>query len=291
MKSLALVLLFPALALARGVVEPGAQITKIADGFQFTEGPATDVSGDIYFTDQPNDRIHKWTAADNKVTLVLEPSGRSNGLTFDTKERLLACADENNELWIVAPDKTHTVLASEFEGRRFNGPNDAWVRPDGGIYFTDPFYKRPYWKHTAMEQDAQHVYFLPADGKPLRRVTSDLVQPNGIVGTPDGKTLFVADIGASKTYRYDILPDGSLQNRTLFCPLGSDGIAIDTEGNLYLTGKGVTVFDATGQQIDHIDVPEPWTGNVAFGGKDLKLLFITASKGVYGIRTRVTGVR
>jgi len=279
-------------AFAEGIVEPGARLEKIADGFVFTEGPATDQDGNIYFTDQPNDRIHKWTAADNKVTVFLEPSGRSNGLTFDQKGRLVACADEKNELWLVSlANKTHTVLVKGYESKLLNGPNDAWVRPDGGIYFTDPFYKRPYWQRGAMEQDGQHVYFLSANGKALSRAATGLVQPNGIVGTPDGRTLFVADIGDNKTYRYDIQADGSLSNRALFCNLGSDGMALDSAGNLYLTGKGVTVFDRAGQQIDHIDVPEAWTGNVAFGGKDLKLLFITASKGVYGIRTRVTGIR
>jgi gluconolactonase len=141
-----------------------------------------------------------------------------------------------------------------------------------------------------MEQDGQHVYFLSPDRR-LTRVTADLVKPNGIIGTPDGRTLYIADIGAGKTYRYDIQTDGSLTGKALFCALGSDGMTIDVEGNVYLTGRGVTVFDRTGRQIDRIDVPEPWTGNVTFGGKDRRLLFITASKGVYGIRTRVAGAR
>jgi gluconolactonase len=116
------------------------------------------------------------------------------------------------------------------------------------------------------------------------------VQPNGIVGTPDGVTLYVADIGGNKTYKYRIHKDGTLTNKTLFCSLGSDGMTMDTEGNVYLTGQGVTVFNRAGKQIKHIDVPEGWTGNVRFGGKDRKLLFITASKAIYGIKKRVTGV-
>ena len=120
-------------------------------------------------------------------------------------------------------------------------------------------------------------------------MTDDLRKPNGITGTPDGKNLFVADMGANKTWRYDIQPDGSLTNKTLICALGSDGMTIDAEGNLYLTGRGVTVFDKTGKQIDHIDVPESWTANVCFGGPDRQTLFITASKSLYSIQLRVKG--
>ena len=142
-----------------------------------------------------------------------------------------------------------------------------------------------------MEQDGQHVYFLSPDRKRLIRVTRDLEQPNGIIGTPDGRTLYVADIRAGKTYAYDIRPDGSLARKRLFCGMGSDGMTIDNEGNVYLTGRGVTVFDRTGKQIDHIDVPERWTANVCFGGPERDHLFITASKSLYRIRMRVRGVR
>jgi gluconolactonase len=120
-------------------------------------------------------------------------------------------------------------------------------------------------------------------------VTDDLKKPNGITGTPDGKYLFVSDIGARQTWRYDIQPDGSLTNKTFICALGSDGMTIDEEGNLYLTGRGVTVFDKTGKQIDHIDVPEPWSANVCFSGQDRKTLFITASKSLYSIELGVRG--
>jgi gluconolactonase len=130
---------------------------------------------------------------------------------------------------------------------------------------------------------------LSADRKILRRATTDLVQPNGIIGTPDGQRLFVADIKASKTYQYEIRADGSLTNKHLVCALGSDGMTLDTEGNLYLTGKGVTVFDQTGRQIEHIDVPERWTANVSFGGRGHRTLFITASAGFYAIQMRFPG--
>ena len=182
------------------------------------------------------------------------------------------------------------MLTKEFDGKPWNGPNDVWVRPDGGMFFTDPFYKRPWWTHDKPPQDGQHVYFRAADGK-VTRVADDLKQPNGIIGTPDGKTFYVADIGAGKTYRYDIQPDGKLTNKKLHCEKGSDGMTLDNEGNLYITGKGVTVFDKEGKQIEHIDIPkeEGWTANICFGGKDKQTLFITASKSLYSIRTRVKG--
>jgi gluconolactonase len=270
------------------VLAPGAKVERLACDFKFTEGPTADAAGNVFFTDQPNDRILKWSVA-GKLSTFLQPAGRANGMCFDAQGQLIACADEKNELWSLTPEGHHAVLAKEYQGKPLNGPNDVWVHPDGSLYFTDPFYKRPWWKHEQMPQDGQHVYWLSADRKGLRRVANDLQQPNGIIGTPDGKTLYVADIKARKTYRYDLQPDGTLANKTLFCELGSDGMTLDTEGNLYLTGKGVSVFDKTGRKIEQIDVPENWTANVCFGGKDRRTLFITASKGLYAVPVRVRG--
>lgn len=274
-----------------GVTEPGAKLEKLAGGFKFTEGPASDKEGNVYFTDQPNDRIVRW-GADGKLVDWMKPSGRSNGLCFNVKgDRLIACADENNELWSIdLKTKKPTVLAQKYDGKLLNAPNDVWVRPDGGLYFSDPFYKRDYWKRGPAEQDKECVYYLSPDGKKLTRVIDDLKQPNGVIGTPDGKTLYVADIGAGKTYSYEIKPDGALTGKKLFCELGSDGMTIDDEGNVYLTGKGVIVFNKEGKQIEHIEVPQPWTANVCFGGKDHRTLFITASTAVFGIKTRTKGV-
>lgn len=270
------------------VIVPGAALEKLAGGFSFTEGPTSDKDGHVYFTDQPNNRILKWSV-DGRLITFLQPAGRSNGMYFDAKGNLLACADEKTELWAIAPDGTHTVLAKTYAGKPLNGPNDVWERPDGAIYFTDPFYKRDWWDYSARPQDSEQVYFLAADRKTLTRVTTDLAQPNGIIGTPDGRTLYVADIRAGKTYRFDIQPDGTLTNKRLHCELGSDGMTLDTDGNLYLTGKGVSIVDPSGKQIGQIDVPEPWTANVSFGGRDHQTLFITASKGLYAVRLRVKG--
>jgi gluconolactonase len=281
----------PAAAPAANIVAPGAELKLLSGEFKFTEGPIADAAGNVYFTDQPNDRIMVWTI-DGKLETFMQPAGRSNGMFFDRKGNLIACADEKNELWqIDVKTKKATVLVKDYQGKLLNGPNDVWVRPDLGLYFTDPFYKRDYWKRGPMEQEMQAVYYLTPDRKTLTRVASDLQQPNGIVGTPDGKKLFVADIRGNKTYSYDIQPDGTLTNKALFCSLGSDGMTIDTQGNVYLTGKGVTVFDKTGKQILNIPVQENWTANVCFGGKDLKTLFITASKGLYAIAMQVQGVK
>jgi len=283
---------------AESIIAPGAKLEKLGGGYAFTEGPAVDKDGNVFFTDQPNDRIVKWSAADGTFSDWLKPAGRANGTYFDKAGNLLACADEENQLWSISPDKKVTKLVVNFQGKLLNGPNDLWIHPDGGIYFTDPLYKRNYWKRdSTMQQDGQHVYLMTYkqlvtyNQKTIRRVASDLNQPNGIVGTPDGKTLYVADIGARKTYSYEIQSSGSLTNKQLFCELGSDGMTIDNEGNIYLTGKGVTVFDKTGKQIEQIPLPEGWTANVTFGGKDRDLLFITASKSVYGLKMRVRGVK
>jgi gluconolactonase len=275
-------------AAASGVIEPGAKVEKLAGDFQFTEGPTADAAGNVYFTDQPNNRIMKWSV-DGELSTFLQPAGRANGMCFDRQGQLIACADEKNELWSIDPNGQATVLLDGYQNKRLNGPNDVWIRPDGAMYFTDPFYKRPWWQHSEMPQDGQHVYFFVPSSKKLLRVVDSLKQPNGIIGTADGKTLFVADIGDRKTYKFEIQPDGQLTNKQLFCELGSDGMTIDAERNLYLTGRGVSVFDKTGKKIDQIDVPESWTANVCFGGADRKTLFITASKGLYSVRIRFKG--
>jgi gluconolactonase len=270
------------------VIQPGAQLEKLADGFLFTEGPTADAKGNVYFTDQPNDRIMIWST-DGKLSTFMQPSGRSNGLAFDKKGFLWSCADEKNEIWKISTDKTVTKIPSAYGGKVLNGPNDLWINAKGGIYFTDPFYKRSWWDHSDVPQDCRGVYYIDPSGEKTVRVLSDLVQPNGIVGTPDGKTLFIADIGGNKTWSYSVNKDGSLGNKKLFCEMGSDGMTIDEEGNIYITGKGVFVFNKEGNQICHIEVPESWTANVCFGDPDMKSLFITASKGLYRIRLKVRG--
>ena len=294
MKKIGIVILLAGVCqgFASGIIAPDARLEKLADGFKFTEGPTCDVHGNLFFTDQPNDRILKWSI-DGKLSTFMRPAGRANGLMFDVRENLIACAEAKNELWSIAPDKTVTVLATNLNGKNFNGPNDVWIAPDGSLYFTDPFYKRSWGGTNATRVFGEKVYFLSAARQTLRPVIDNFKKPNGITGTPDGKVLYVTDIQANQTWRYSILPDGSLTNKTLFCNKGSDGMTIDVEGNLYLcaTGRtnGVTVFNSMGTQIDHIGVPEKWSANVSFGGKDHRTLFITASESLYSIRLRVKG--
>lgn len=273
------------------IIAPDAKLQLLAGGFSFTEGPAADVEGNVYFTDQPNDRIVKWST-DGKVADWLKPAGRSNGTYFDRHGNLITCADDKNELWSIASDKKITVLLKDFDGKLLNGPNDLWIRPDGNIYFTDPLYKRDYWKRNpAMQQPGEFVYFWNASSGKIIPIVTDFTRPNGIIGTPDGKTVYITDIGASKTYSYNTTPDGRLTSKHLFCGMGSDGLTLDANGNVYLCGKGVTVFDPSGRQIVHIPVPEPWTANLTFGGRDHKLLFLTAGKNVYGLQMTVRGAQ
>ena len=186
------------------IVQAGAKLEKLAEGFLFTEGPAADINGNVYFTDQPNDRIMVWSTSE-VLTTFLQPCGRSNGLYFDKDGILWACADEKNELWQITPDKKISVIVGRYKDNPLNGPNDLWITRNGGIYFTDPFYRRTWWSHTAMPQDKQGVYYLAPDHKTITRVADDLRTPNGIVGSKDGKTLFVADIGEKRHGRIQLI--------------------------------------------------------------------------------------
>lgn len=287
---ISLILSLSAKAQESPVIADGAELTLVSDEYSFTEGPAVDEEGNVFFTDQPNNRILKWSPG-NSISVYMEDAGRSNGLYFDHDGNLLACADEESQLWQISPDKNITILVDGFEGNRLNGPNDLWIDEQGGIYFTDPYYQREYWTRTEKEIENERVYYFKPDTKEIIPVAEDLEQPNGIIGTPDGSTLYVADIGAGKTWAYSINEDGSLLEKNLFTEMGSDGMTIDDSGNVYLTGDGVIVFDKNGEQIEHIPVPEDWTANVTFGGKDQQTLFITASKSVYTLDMKVRGVR
>lgn len=273
------------------VIAAGANLQQLAGGFGFTEGPTADAAGNVYFTDQPNDRIMRWNAADGTVEEWMRPAGRANGLFLTPAGDLLAAADEHNQLWSIAPDRTVTVLVGKVDGKLLNGPNDLWVSARGDVYFTDPLYVRDYWQRDPrMQQSGRHVYLLAAGAAEPRAILTDFAQPNGIIGSPDGGTLYVSDIDAQRTWAYDLQDDGVPVNKRLFCAQGSDGMTVDHAGNVYLTGHGVTVFDRNGAQIEHIDVPEDWTANVTFGGAERDLLFITASTAIYGLRMRVRGV-
>lgn len=274
---------------ASAIFEAGAKPVLVSKQFSFTEGPATDKKGNVYFTDQPNNKIWKYDT-EGKLTLFMDSAGRSNGMYFDKHGNLISCADEHDQLWSISPDREVTVLVKDFGGKLLNGPNDIWVnRKNGDMYFTDPYYQRNYWTRKQPDIAEQKVYML-ADGKKAVVAADQLNKPNGITGTADGKYLYVGDAGASKIYRFTIQKDGSLTNRVLFANQRSDGMTIDNQGNVYLTGNGVTVYDPKGNKIAHVNIPEPWTANICFAGKKKDTLFITASTAIYIIKTKVKGV-
>jgi gluconolactonase len=270
------------------VVADGASLQLISNQFSFTEGPATDKDGNVFFTDQPNNKIWKYDT-NGKLSVFLSDCGRSNGMFFDKNGNLISCADEHNQLWSINPEGKVTVLVNDYQGLKFNGPNDVFVTPAGAIYFTDPYYQRSYWTRQAAEIKGQKVYYLKEKNDAVV-VVDDLKKPNGIIGTPDGKYLYIADIEGNKTYKYTIAHDGMLKDGKVFTDQGSDGMTIDQQGNIYLTGKGVTVYNSDGKKIEHMDVPADWTGNITFGGKERDFLFITASKNIYTLKMKVKGV-
>jgi gluconolactonase len=275
----------------KSIIAPGATPVLISNQFSFTEGPATDKDGNVFFTDQPNNKIWKYDT-NGILSVFMEKSGRSNGLYFDKKDNIIACADEHNQLWQISPDKKVKVLVEDYDGKTLNGPNDVWVNPvNGGLYFTDPYYKRDYWEKDHPPMSKQNVYYLPKNKKKPIPVETEIEKPNGIIGTPDGRFLYIADIGARKIFKYRIDKDGRLSDKQLFVNHQTDGMTIDNEGNIYLAGKGITVYNPEGKLIEQIPIPEDWTANVCFGGKKKDLLFITASKSVYTLQMNVKGVQ
>lgn len=270
------------------IIAKNAKVEMAGSGFSFTEGPAVAPDGRVYFTDQPNDRIHIWDEKKG-ISLYLEGTGRSNGMYFNTKGQLVTCADEKNQLAYFDENKTLIPIHEGFDGKHLNAPNDLWIAPNGGIYFSDPYYHRKWWPEGHSEiQDVRGVYYLSTDGN-ITRVINDFQTPNGLIGTPDGKTLYVADIQAGKTWKYDIQPDGSLANKTFFAPKGSDGMTIDNKGNVYLTSGKVWVYNPEGELTEEIEFPES-PANVCLGGAKRNILFVTARKGVYTLKMKVKGV-
>jgi gluconolactonase len=271
--------------IASDLVADGAQPERLAGGFIFTEGPAADTEGNVYFTDIPNSRIHIWSHKDNKVSVFREQTGQANGLYFDKDGNLLACEGGNGRVTSTSKDGKVTVVADQYDGKRFNSPNDLWIDPKGGVYFTDPRYGR----EDDLPQDGKHVYYVLPDRSKVIRVTTDLTRPNGIIGTKDGKTLYVADHGSSKTYSYKIQDDGTLADKKEFAPSGSDGVTLDEKGNLYLTTEHVDIYDPSGKKIETITMPQV-PANVTFGGPNRDMLFITARTAVFGVKMKVKGM-
>ena len=269
------------------VIAPGAEIKQLVTGLTHLEGPAVDPDGNIYFTQQFAFKIFKWWDAEQNVTLFHDDSGGTNGLFVEANGDIVGCATLLKKLVRYNRDTAEmTDIVATYDDRPFNSTNDLWIDSLGGIYLTDPNYSRD-----PLTQDGEHVYYLFPDGKRLIRVTHDLKRPNGIIGTGDGRLLYIADELADTTWVYTIQPDATLSDKRLFVPEGDEGMSIDIEGNVYISPDNVNeihVFDPEGNRIDTITVPEQ-PRNMCFGGSNRQTLFITAQTSLYSIRMRVRG--
>lgn len=262
------------------------QVEKLAGEFVFTEGPAADKEGNVYFTDIPEQKIWIWTT-DEELSLFAENTGGANGLFFDNQHQLLACEGYEGRISSYTSATEKEILAREFEGKRFNQPNDVWPDAQGGMYFTDPEYNDT----PQVPQGGMHVYYLHPDKKTVTKVVNDLVKPNGIIGTPDGKQLYITDHGAGETFVYHIRKDGSLIDKRLFVNLGGDGMTLDSVGNVYLTTTGkkaVDIFSPKGELLESISFPEQ-PSNVSFGGKNRDQLYVTARTSLYRVALNQKG--
>ena len=282
---------------------------EVAAIVAFTEGPAVDPAGHVYFTDTHNSRILK-LATDGTLSTFRQPSNRANGLVFDLQGRLLACEGGDRAAG-TAPRVTRTdlatgrveTLAERYQGRPLNAPNDITIDGRGRIYFTDP-------------GPASAVYRIDADGRLARILAApDIQRPNGLIISPDDKTFYLveangADKGARMIRAYDLGPDGSLANPRVFHDFypgrSADGLCIDASGNVYAaaglhrrrgtsetldTRPGVHIFSPAGKLLDFLPVPEDTITNCAFGGADLKTLYVTAGKTLFRFQTSMEGTR
>ncbi|MBI3209151.1 MAG: SMP-30/gluconolactonase/LRE family protein [Candidatus Solibacter usitatus] len=292
------------------LIPKDAAVETLAGGFNFTEGPIWFQAGYLLFSDIPENTIYKWTPS-GEITVFLKPSGcdaatwkagafiGSNGLTKDAGERLILCEHGNRRVTRLEPDGTKTVLASHYQGKRLNSPNDAVYKSDGALYFTDP----PYGlveedKDPAKELSFNGVYRLK-DGE-LTLLHQDLTRPNGLAFSPDEKILYVAnsDRGRMIWMKFPVQEDGTLGAGAVFADVthirdygAPDGMKVDTNGNLYCTGPGGThVFDAAGNALGLIVTPEI-PANLHWGEADARTLYITARNGLYRVRLTATGIR
>jgi gluconolactonase len=293
------VLLTPALLFLTGVVcgaeladikDARSKVLKVAGGFSFTEGPVWSPAGYLLFSDIPNNRIVKWKAKD-KVEDFLLPSGESNGLMFSGDGELYVCQHKARQVSVLNENNELVPVADRFNEKKLNSPNDLALDSNGGLYFTDP----RYGNDDSVEQPVMGVYYVDAAGR-VTRIVEDLERPNGILVSPDGTTLYVAEPNKRELYRYKIDKPGMISDKKLIFTGdeqkdggGPDGMAHDVHGNIYATYKGVVVLDPEGQLIGRIEVPEH-TSNCAFGGETNKTLFITARTSVYAVVLKVEGM-
>jgi len=264
---------------------------KLATGFQFTEGPIWQADGSLFFSDIPANRTYRWTAEEG-ATVWSEPTGNANGMTLDRAGQLLRCEHSGRRLSRVASDGTATTVVDRYQGKRLNSPNDVVVNSNGVIYFTDP----PYGiKPEEREQPCNGVYRVFPDGT-IELLADDFDRPNGLAFSPDESILYIDDSPRRHLRAFDVRADGTLANSRIIADLdhpqpGSpDGMKVDVEGNLYVTGAtGLWVFEPDGTLLGVIATPER-PANCAWGDADRKSLYLTAQTSLYRIRTKVAGV-
>lgn len=275
-------------------VGPTSPVKKLEGKYAFTEGPAADPDGNVYFSDIPNERIHKIDPA-GKVTVFREKSNRANGLMVNAKGEIVACEMAGQVVAYSADGKERRVVADKYEGKRFNAPNDLVLDKAGGVYFTDPAFGAP----MPLPQGKTAVYYAAKDGK-VTRLIDDLPNPNGVLLSPDEKTLYVLPSGQKRMMAYPVQAPGKLGAGKVFCELeqpkpggngGGDGGTVDAKGNVYITSAlGLQVFDPSGNKLGTIKFPEQ-PANATFGGKDMKTLYVTARTSVYSVPMAVAGHR
>lgn len=281
----------------RDVVGASVSFEQVATGFMFTEGPLWHArDGYLLFSDMPGDHLRKWSPSGG-VTTFRKPCNQSNGLAWDREGRLIACEHSSSALTRTEPDGRITVLASHYQGKELNSPNDVVVRSDGSIYFTDPTYGRAeyYGRPRECELPFRGVYRVRSDSGALTLLADDFAQPNGLCFSADERRLFVNDTERQHIRVFDVRDDGTLSGGEEWARTvgegdgGPDGMKIDVESNLYSCGPGgIHVFDPQGTCLGVIRVPE-YTANFAWGDADFLSLYITASTSLYRTRTRVPG--
>jgi len=265
-----------------------SEVKELAKDLKFTEGPVWVPEGYLLFSDNPVNRLYKWSP-DGKTVVFREPCNKANGLSLDLQNRLLVAEQGERRVTVTQADGKIECVAGMFEGKPFNSPNDLVVHSSGALYFTDPTYGLEGRKQ---EQPVQGVYRVGKPGEAAQRVVKDsFKQPNGLAFSPDEKILYVGDSEADFINAYDVQPDGSLTNERRFCTVKNpDGMKVDQKGRLFTSSAdGISVFQPDGTLIGAIRFPQQ-PANCAFGDKDLKTLFVTARTGVYSVRLKTPGL-